>query len=71
MKKLTKVLISVLLVSVMMFSLYSFNTFAANTIISFSKNSVSVGDTVKVTIMRPVQDEYKQMEFEIILEERK
>ena len=30
-----------------------------------------VGDTVKVTIMRQVQDEYKQMEFEIILEERK
>ena len=50
MKKLTKVLISVLLVSVMMFSLYSFNTFAANTIISFSKNSVSVGDTVTVTV---------------------
>ena len=28
-----------------------------------------VGDTVKVSVMRQVQDEYKQMEFEVVLEE--
>lgn len=28
-----------------------------------------VGDTVKIVVMRQVQDEYKQMEFEIVLEE--
>jgi len=50
MKKTVKVLLSIMLVSIMLFSVCAINVFAANTIISFNKNSVSVGDTVTVTV---------------------
>ena len=50
MKKLIKGLISVLLISVLVFSLCSINVFAASTVISFNKKSVSVGDSVTVTV---------------------
>ena len=50
MKKLIKGLISVLLISVLVFSFCCINVSAAGTVISFNKKSVSVGDTVNVTV---------------------
>ncbi len=49
MKKTIKALLSVMLVCIMVCSICATNVSAANTIISFSKNSVTVGDTVTVT----------------------
>lgn len=48
--KTVKSLVSVFLVLIMLLSVCAVNVFAAGTVISFSKSSVSVGDTVKVTV---------------------
>ena len=50
MKRTFKIFISLLTIAVLMLSFFAFNTFAAGTTISLNKSSVTVGDTVKVTI---------------------
>lgn len=50
MKNTIKAFISLFLVFTMMVSIYSFNASAAGAVIAFSKNSVSVGDSVTVTV---------------------
>ncbi len=50
MKKTIKSLISMLLIGIIVCSICTVNVFAANTIISFNKKSVSVGESVTVTI---------------------
>ena len=48
--KTVKSLISAALAAVIFFTVLTVNVFAAGTAISFNKNSVSVGDTVSVTV---------------------
>lgn len=50
MKRIVKSLLSVLLVLILVCSICSINVFAAGTVISFNKKSVSVGDSVVVTV---------------------
>ncbi len=50
MKRTIKSFISLLTVVVLMLSVFAVNTLAAGTVISLNKKSVTVGDTVKVTI---------------------
>lgn len=50
MKKIIKFSTVLLLVFIIVFSMFSLNVFAAKTTISFSKNTVNVGDSVSVTV---------------------
>lgn len=50
MKTVSKKIISLIISLIMIFSLFTFSASAANTIIRFSSNSLTVGETVTVTV---------------------
>ena len=50
MKTVSKKIISLIISLIMIFSLFTFSASAANTIIAFSSKSLTVGETVTVTV---------------------